>query len=33
LTKPEQSKVIIERKVEPISMLDLARSLVESCGG
>jgi hypothetical protein len=33
LTKPEQSKVIIERKIEAISMLDLARSLVESCAG
>lgn len=32
LTKPGEAKVIVERKFEPLSMVGLARSLVDGCG-
>lgn len=32
ITVPPQKKVIVERKVEAVSMLDVARAIVDACG-
>jgi hypothetical protein len=32
LTTPQQAKVIVERKIEVVGMLDLAKAMVEACG-